>query len=315
MTNDLKACAKRVLPAGWDAYEDVSDGPTTYKDVAGVHVRIDQHGNATGYKDTCYYLLLHVDADALAEWMHGHDWFTDTQRNDIEQAAQEFMKLNNADFEPMRYYLKVSGENVNHIYVDTDPKASNKWSVTATDEVDVCPKATVIPREELFEITREQYDRLYLTVSMGGDIAKVSEQVRREQRDEGKDQAKILQESLDNFRKAAADLVDAWEGVEESDEKAVGINEAYPFAKDFTEVAQDIMNWGNYDPRTPLEQAIDFIESEDPDSDLSHFRGDSSTIAEKEVLKILIQWRIEETESRHGNERIIEEIDELIEKL
>lgn len=64
-------------------------------------------------------------------------------------------------------------------------------------------------------------------------------------------QEKVLREKLEAFKQSAKELSRAWEGVEWETEVNAGVNDNYPFQKDFNELVHEITEWGK--PKEPEE--------------------------------------------------------------
>lgn len=166
----------------------------------------------------------------------------------------------------MRYMMQVVGHRVVEAWDDgvwhgfgsvyTAPDAAD----VQDEEIQVNCELTLstfhFHEDHLIEITAEQYDYIIGNMSPEYSIEDAVGEVLHEHdllvaSDEAGnmwteallDSPHNLNEKFRQFVRAARELTDAWEGIEESVEDAVGINEGYPFDKSFDELTAEIEEW------------------------------------------------------------------------
>ena len=221
----------------------------------------------------------------------------------------------------VKHYIRVcnnnQGDEIGHIYQEMRGIVVPEGFVAYRDLHTNHQAIEVHPADEVVEISAEQYGRIEEDIIDGRDpsdiiaevLTEVDANIAIDKRCLKSDEQR-LREALDNFTRAALELADAWEIPDniEAVEEAVGINVNYPFTEDFGEVVAKMRDWGVKDERSPLEKAVDYIESTEQHGYVRHLLEPTARYVDavKMIMRILLM-EIEHY-SQRGEQEDAEEI-------
>jgi hypothetical protein len=219
-----------------------------------------------------------------------------------------------------KYYIRVvegnTGDEVGFVYQETPGVKVPEGYVAYVDAQSNHQLTEIIPAYEVKVISEAQYERIIRHAYEGNDpshdIETVLDQVGGYFEDA---EVTILRGKLEEFKRAAHNLNNAWIEADHDNEEKSGVLTNYPFAESFDELALKIIDWGVKDERNPLEKAVDYINSAKANTDYSDLLDPNMRYVDAVKLAMRVLLELNEGNKEFELREEVDKVNKLIDEL